>query len=351
VRHKLSHCIVGLLSLVATSTFAQQRVKTIEYSGFFDSYYYRGPLNITVGANTAFYMGDLGFAPTPSISPGFNVGLSYKVWPKTYFGVDFNYLSFGSSLKDTSGTISFKNTMYELVGYGRFNLLDRNILFKTDINRRPQRIRPYITLGLGVAYHIPSVAVTDTNFAKSYVVASSSSIAFVLPASLGFAFYLNKRFSILTEFGYRYTFTDGLDGISKLGTSSKDSYFTASLKIQYTLHPFKKKRAKYVPLQEVTRSGSGTGDAAPVKKDSTLGDPILPPGQTAPADSATAPIAPPATPEGQNPVPAPEQPKELTEEEKKKKQEEAEQKQWEQGWQEEKKPADKKKKKEDASGW
>jgi hypothetical protein len=331
----------------------QQKRKLIEYSGFFDSYYYRGPLNITIGGTAAGYIGDLGVLPNPSFSPGFNIGVSYKVWPRTYFGGEFNYLKIGSSTKDTSGNVVFTNTLYELIAFGRFNLIDRGILFKNDINRRPQRIRPYITLGVGAIYHSPKVAVTDTNFLKSYHSANSSNIAFVLPASLGFAFYISKRFSVLTEFGYRYAFTDGLDGISKLGTSTKDSYVTASLKLQYTILPFKKKRGKYIPPHE--GSGGGGDGGAPIKKDSTLNDPILPPGAPIPppTDSSAAPIAPPGTPEGQV-APAPEAPKELTEEEKKKKQEEEEQKAWEESAKPQKaSPADKKKKtqQQDTGGW
>ena len=341
-----------------------QKTKKVEYSGFFDSYYYRGPLNITVGAGTAGYIGDLGFMPGARLSPAFNVGASYMVWPKTYFGVDFNYLTLGGVKNDTSGSISFTNTIYELVAYGRFDLIGKRILFKNDISKRPPRVRPYITIGIGGAYINPLVTVTDTNFFKNYAASTSSNIAFVLPASLGFSFYINKRFSILTDFGYRYTFTDGLDGISKLGTADKDSYITATLKLQYTIHPFKRKRAKYVPPAEgsgTSGSGGSGNNAAPVKKDSTLNEPILPPGAPAPAkDSTVTPgagtgdniIAPPVV------APVEEKPKELTDEEKRKLQEEKEQQEWENSSKPKPaQPADKKKKAapkpkpQDTGGW
>ena len=325
-----------LLLLVFHVALMAQKRRQVEYSGFFDSYYYRGPLNITLGAGTAGYIGDLGFMPGVKISPAYNVGASYKVWPRTYFGLDFNYLTLGGIKNDTSGSISFSTTVYELTAYCRFNLLDKRILFKNDINKRPQRIRPYLTLGVGAAYFDPKIAVSDTNFFKTYQGTKTTNVALVLPVSLGFAFYLNKRFSILTEFGYRYIFTDALDGIKKTGTAGMDSYATASLKIQYTILPFKKKRAKYVPPIEGSGSNgssSGGNNAAPVKKDSTLNDPILPPGAPEPAkDSSATPgsgtgdgqITPPATA-----PPADEKPKELTDEEKRKIQEEKEQLEWE----------------------
>ena len=189
-------------------------------------------------------------------------------------------------------------------------------------------------------------------FSKNYQAVKTNNVAIVLPASLGFAFYINKRFSVLTEFGYRYALTDALDGINKLNTSGKDSYVTASLKLQYTFHPLKKRRAKYVAPPEGYSAPSG-GGASKAPKDSTLNAPILPPGE----------IAPPATPtdsssakpgDGSGQITAPpveEKPKELTDEEKKKIQEEKEQKEWEESAAPKKaQPADKKKK-EESSGW
>ncbi|HTF80308.1 MAG TPA: hypothetical protein VL947_01230, partial [Cytophagales bacterium] len=68
--------------------FAQNK-KDTEYSGFFDSYYFRGPLNFIIGGGVTGYSGDL-YKRQPSYILG--VGASYKVWPRTYFGAQFNYL-------------------------------------------------------------------------------------------------------------------------------------------------------------------------------------------------------------------------------------------------------------------
>ena len=67
---KTIYTSLGLLLLLNTWGLAQK--KPIEYSGFFDSYYYRGPVNITVGTNAAGYIGTLGALPGAKISPGFN---------------------------------------------------------------------------------------------------------------------------------------------------------------------------------------------------------------------------------------------------------------------------------------
>jgi len=346
---------LGLILFINTWSFSQAK-KQIEYSGFFDSYYYRGPINITAGTCMAGYIGDLGFMPRAKISPGFNLGVSYKTWPKTYFGGEFNYYTLSGEKSDTSGKVSFNTTVYELIAFGRMNLLDRKILYKNDIDITPQRVRPYISIGVGAVYYDPKVTVTDTNFFKNYEAVKASSIALVVPVSLGFAFYISKRFSILTEFGYRYALTDAFDGLNTLGNSQMDSYTTASLKLQYTFHPFKKKRGKYVPLPEGYGAPSGGGGGSendnsgtPAPKDSTLNAPILPPGEVAPAPTPEGQVAP--TP------PVEEKPKELTDEEKRKLEYEKEQSEWEQSTQPKKKtpetpPADNKKKAvEEPSGW
>jgi len=300
-------------------------------------------------------MGTLGLMPGVKISPGFNIGANYKVWPKTYFGGEFNYYSIGSQKKDTSGSTSFTSPIYELIAYGRFNLYDNKVLFKNDISKRPPRVRPYVSLGIGAVYYDPKVTVTDTNFFKKYKQAKNTNVTFVLPVSLGFAFYINKRFSVLTEFGYRYTLSDGLDGIKKISGAGKDAYMTASLKIQYTFHPLKKKQGKYVPPPEGYGVGGGSGGSK-AKKDSTLNTPILPPGT--PTDSLGNPLTPAKVDSATTP-PA-EAPKELTEEEKLKLENEREQKEWEESEKkkaEQKNPANKKKavpapaeKKQDNSG-
>ena len=51
--------------------------KKRDYSGFFDSYYYRGPLSFTGGIGTSMCTGDLskGFYGTPGLA--FNLGANY----------------------------------------------------------------------------------------------------------------------------------------------------------------------------------------------------------------------------------------------------------------------------------
>ena len=57
-----------------------------------------------------------------------------------------------------------------------------------------------------------------------------------IPAGFGLSFDISRRFSVLTEVIYRYTFTDLLDGVSEVygNPEIKDSYLTIDLKLQWT---------------------------------------------------------------------------------------------------------------------
>ena len=342
--------------LLLNSMLLAQKKKQIEYSGFFDSYYYRGPFSVSAGMNMAGYIGDLGFMPGANLSPGFNLGFNYKTWPKTYFGSEFNYYSLGGGItSDSTRKISFSTKVYELIGYGRFHLIDRKILFKSDIDKSPQRIRPYITIGFGAIYYDPKASIAgDTLFLKKYEGVQSSTVTFVAPISLGFSFYINKRFSVLTEFGYRYALTDALESLNKVNTSGFDSYSTASLKLQYNFLPFKKKRAKFMPSQNESAPSSSPVEKAPAPKDTTLSEPILPPGEPAPK---VEPEPVPEPPQEFKPEPV-EEGKKLTDEEKKKLKGMKEYLKEQLEWEENAKPAEtapsdnkKKKETEQPSGW
>jgi hypothetical protein len=339
--------------LLNSMLFAQKR-KPIEYSGFFDTYYYRGPFSVSAGMNLAGYIGDLGFMPGVSLSPGYHLGFNYKTWPKTYFGGEFNNYSLsGGVTSDSTRKINFNTKVYELIGYMRFNLIDKKILFKNDINKRPQRVRPYLTIGFGAIYYDPKATIAgDTLFLKKYEGIQSSTISMVAPVSLGFSFYLNKRFSVLTEFGYRYALTDALESLNKVNTTGFDSYATASLKLQYNFLAFKKRKAKYMPSQNENRAPSASPVEKAPAKDTTLNEPILPPGESTPK------IEPKPVPEPpQEFAPEPVQDvKKLTDEEKKKLKGMKEHLKEQPKWQDNTKPAEtspanKKKEPPQPSGW
>ena len=160
--------MLGVMHLANAQGISKKR----DYSGFFDSYYYRGPLSITGGIGTSLYKGDLasGFYGTPGLA--FSLGANYKVWPRTLFGAEFQYLSLAGKLSDSAGS-SFKGTSWGVNLYGRLYLID-DIIRKSPDRRSNRKVKPYITAGVGFIHY----SATGT-------LGNASGITPVFPAGLG----------------------------------------------------------------------------------------------------------------------------------------------------------------------
>lgn len=236
----------GLLMslLLVVSSFAQKKNDS-EYSGFFDTYYFKGPWNFTLGGGIAQYNGDI---KNSKIGNTFGVGASYKFWPRTYFGGQFNYISFSATDSDKIRNISFSTTMMEVYGFMRFNVLDKKMLKNRDIFQKEMRVRPYVQIGLGVN-RFKAVSETDNPDWKAPNKTEDVSypkIGFAVPVGAGVAVFVTHRISVLGEFNLRLPLTDYLDDVSARGFGKKDSYFTAELKIQYSpFAPKMKKKMKF----------------------------------------------------------------------------------------------------------
>src|ERR1700754_2326696 len=80
-----------------------------EYSGFFDSYYFRGPITYTIGLNLTAYRGDLtqSLVSTNSLGYGVSIGANYKTWPRIAFGGEFSYFTLSGKDFEPRRGISF----------------------------------------------------------------------------------------------------------------------------------------------------------------------------------------------------------------------------------------------------
>lgn len=198
-----------------------------EYSGFFDSYYYRGPFAITAGAGTSMYLGDLsnGFYGSPGFA--FNIGANYRFWPRTVFGVEFQHFSLSGKTKDSTG-LSFTGANWGLNFYGRLYLVE-DIIRKAPDRRTNKKVKPYITAGLGfVRYKAAGTFIGGSGLAPAF------------PIGLGVECKISPRFQIIPEFTHTFTFNDKIDGLPK--GNGKDGYAQLTIKLQYA--PFAPKRKK-----------------------------------------------------------------------------------------------------------
>lgn len=269
--------IILVIGVLLIPFFANAQVKKhIEYSGFFDTYYFRGPTIFTLGTGLNLYNGDLcgGFGCN-KLSPNVSFGVGYQVWPGVVFGGEVTYLKLGATDSNKDRGISFTSSNYELMGFSRYYLRRDIIRRHTDMFKRPKVFKPYVMLGLAGLVYNPNATYADTTGTIVAVDESYDGITFAIPAGIGASFVISHRIQIITELTYRYTFSDYLDGVGeKFGNSSvKDNFFTFNVKIGYApLAPrLKKKKRKYSPASDSNSEeggsggGGGGGEAAPKK--------------------------------------------------------------------------------------
>jgi opacity protein-like surface antigen len=227
----LTFCLsykIGAQTLKQTLGVSNKR----EYSGFFDSYYYRGPLGITGGAGTSMYMGDLsnGYG-----TPGFayNLGVNYKFWPRTVFGIEYHHQSLAATSNDTI-PVSFKGSNWGLNFYGRLYLIE-DIIRKAQDRRTNKKVKPYITAGVGFI-----------RFKSTGTLGAKSALTAGFPAGLGIECKISNRLQIIPEFTHMFTFNDRID-VAPLG-GGKDGFSQIVLKVQYCpFAPKQKKKIKTAP--------------------------------------------------------------------------------------------------------
>ena len=235
--------IFFLTLFVSFAQFKRQR----EYSGFFDTYYYRGPITFTLGGGISTYRGDLvnSFA-LKGLGPAFSIGANYKLWPHIVFGAEFSYLGFKANDFNTNRNLSFKSTGYELQLYGRLYLIDEIIRVAPDRRKESQYTfcKPYIHAGIGGLFYNPTLTY---NPSMTWITAASggSGIAFVIPVGLGLQFTITQRSSLCVEYAYRFTTTDYLDGWKN---GKNDGYGIFQAKFQFApTAPKKKKKLNLAP--------------------------------------------------------------------------------------------------------
>jgi len=244
VRKSISLLFIFFLTLfVSFAQFKRQR----EYSGFFDTYYYRGPITFTLGGGLSTYRGDLtdGIA-FKGLGPGFSIGVNYKLWPHIVLGTEFSYLKFYAEDFNTSRNLSFSGTGIEFQVYGRLYLIDEIVRVAPDRKKESHYTfcKPYIHLGLGGLYYNPTLTHESGSIPSSFV-GSGSGMAFVIPAGFGLQFTITQRSSLCAEYVYRFTTTDYLDNFDY---GKNDGYGLLQVKFQFApTAPKKKKKLNLAP--------------------------------------------------------------------------------------------------------
>lgn len=239
--------VLSLFLVTTTISFAQFK-RQREYSGFFDTYYYRGPITFTLGAGMTNYRGDLtdGLG-LKGLSYGLSLGANYKIWPHIVLGGEFSYLNLQSTDFNQSRNASFVANGYELQAYGRLYLIDEIVRIAKDRKKESHYTfcKPYIQVGVGLMLF--STVYSNDNLAKYYPSEKfgiKTELTVVAPTGFGLQFTITQRSSLCLEYVYRFTTTDLID-FTSTGPAS-DGYGLMQAKFQFA--PTAPKRKKKLSL-------------------------------------------------------------------------------------------------------
>lgn len=226
--------IAGISFLVFSSVQAQQGYKWM----------------VGVNAGAMIYQGDL----TPSAlgsyqTPSFTIGVNAARILNAYFAVRVN-AAFG---RIRGNDAAYKQPAWRQ--YRNFNFTSPVTEFSAQLVWNPygnnshetgQRFTPYLFGGLGAGFIRVSrdySQLDTTAFGFSSKQQSGLRIdsavspprsLLVIPVGAGCSYALGSRWSLHYEIGFRYTFSDYVDGFSQAANpSSKDYYHTQTLGLMY----------------------------------------------------------------------------------------------------------------------
>ncbi|KAA9035883.1 outer membrane beta-barrel protein [Ginsengibacter hankyongi] len=177
-------------------------------------------------AGAAGYNGDLTQqrVSIKQLRPAFNLNLKYNSGDFLNFRAGIAYARIGADDKNNTSpllknrNLSFKSDIIELNAIAEINLFDPETF----------TAYPYIFGGVGAFYFNPFTF--DNNNKKTYLHPLStegeglkefpdrkqySLIQLCIPVGIGWKMPLNEKWDMSFEFGYRFTFTDYLDDVSK----------------------------------------------------------------------------------------------------------------------------------------
>lgn len=192
------------LLFFCVATFAQKNEKFVPYSelGITGGVtYYNGELN----PNKQFPIGFM--KPAFGVSYRRNISKRYTLRATGIYG---NLFADERLTPDAFSAIrgaSFKTMLVELSGTVEFNF------FQFEVGHRKHFSSPYLFVG-GSGYYInPKVSVNGIAPAEEI---NMSPVQFAIPMGIGYKASIGKRLSLSLECGWRKTYTDHIDGISKV---------------------------------------------------------------------------------------------------------------------------------------
>jgi OmpA-OmpF porin, OOP family len=155
--------------------------------------------------------------------------IRYHLTDKVKIRANFNYGFIsghddnnpGNGLQDRGW--SFRSNILEANFAGEYHPFGRFRISETGIFRR--QVSPYVGLGLGIATFTPEVSVTDPLDASLFPEQGEKTLSASLPVLFGVRADLFEFFSLGLDIGWRATFNDYLDGVSKNGNNKRNDWY------------------------------------------------------------------------------------------------------------------------------
>jgi hypothetical protein len=211
-----------------------------------------------VGVNVSafIYQGDLAPSKIGSYkTPGAGFGIYANRILNDWFSLRTSFV-FGELRGDDSKyaspawrqqrNLNFRTSVYEFSEMIVWNILGNNYDRSNGYDRTGSRLTPYLFGGIGYSFlHIRRDA---SKFNTHYFVAGSKEAVGlaadeahslpkgipVIPVGAGVRYGLSQALSATAEIAYRATFTDYLDGFSKVANPSRnDHYYSVSVGLVY----------------------------------------------------------------------------------------------------------------------
>lgn len=239
--------LIASVFVAINSALAQRNLK---YSGFFDSYYTKGPLKFSLEPGATYMVGDL---RKTQIMPSIGIGANYRFWPPIYLNASLKYLFFGANDHDSKRAINYTGNAYQLNILGSYHFVYDFVRLQKDRRRGERKSNMYISTGLCINYYKASALNNDFSDAS---INGIRKFGIHVPIILGVPLRINPKWTIIPEIGYYYTFSDRLDGVDNRSvTNNNDVYGVFTLKFEYNPKGKIKKKMKF----DSTNPGGGGG--------------------------------------------------------------------------------------------
>ncbi len=118
---------------------------------------------------------------------------------------------------------SFESNILEASFVGEYHPFGKSRVGNTGIFAH--QISPYVGLGFGMATFTPEVIVSNSADNDLFPEQGEKSMSASIPMLVGVRADLFENFSLGAEIGWRATFNDYLDGVSKNGNPNKNDWY------------------------------------------------------------------------------------------------------------------------------